>query len=173
MLYRLGDDRPLLVADAWVAPNATVIGKIELQAQSSVWFNAVLRGDVEQITIGPKTNIQDSAVLHTDQGYPMSLGEGITVGHQVMLHGCVIEDYALIGINAVVLNGARIGAGAIIGANALITENTEIPPGSLVLGAPGRVVREVSEEESRLLRLSAEHYAANAARYQAQLQPID
>ncbi len=172
MIYQLSDDQPILADDAWVADNATVVGKVELKAQASVWFNAVIRGDMESITVGEQSNIQDAAVLHTDWGYPMIIGRGVTVGHKVMLHGCTIDDYALIGINAVVLNGARIGEHAVIGANALVTEGTTIPPRSLAIGAPAKVVRALSDDEIKGLEQSADHYVGNAQRYRDRLLPI-
>jgi carbonic anhydrase/acetyltransferase-like protein (isoleucine patch superfamily) len=172
MIHQLGALQPRLAADAWVAENATVIGDVVLAERVSVWFNAVLRGDIEAITIGAGSNIQDACVLHTDVGYPLVLGEGVTVGHMAMLHGCRIGDFALIGINAVVLNGATIGEQSIIGSNALITEGKIIPPRSLVMGQPGRVIREVSEEELESLRGAAEHYAENAARYRQELKVL-
>jgi carbonic anhydrase/acetyltransferase-like protein (isoleucine patch superfamily) len=136
-----------------------------MHERSSIWFNVVARGDNDPITIGPDTNIQDGSVLHTDMGVPLTIGRGVTVGHKVMLHGCTIEDYALIGINAVILNRARIGKYCIIGANALLTEGKEIPEGSLVMGSPGKVVRQLNEQERQRLELSAAGYVENARRY--------
>lgn len=170
MYYQLGTMMVDVHASAWVAPNASVIGKVRLEAGASVWFSAVLRGDNELIEVGTNTNIQDGAVLHTDMGKPLTLGTGVTVGHQAMLHGCTIEKCCLIGIGAVVLNAAHIGAYSIIGANALITEGMVIPEGSLVVGAPGRVVRAVTEPEKRLLEASAAHYVQNAQRYARDLR---
>ncbi|MDG9672214.1 gamma carbonic anhydrase family protein [Hahella sp. CR1] len=172
MRFNLGDDQTEISEDGcFVAPNAAVIGRVIMRPQSSVWFGAVVRADNDQITIGPKSNVQDCAVLHTDSGCPIVLGEGVTVGHHAMLHGCDVGDYSLIGINAVVLNGAKIGRFCIIGANALIPEGVEIPDGSLVIGSPGRVKRELSEEEKRQLIASAEHYVENALKYTRTLQP--
>jgi len=173
MIYRLGEASPVLASDVWIADNATVVGKVELAERSSVWFNAVIRGDMEPIKIGAKTNVQDCAVLHTDWGMPLELGEGVTVGHHAMLHGCTIADYALIGINAVVLNGAKIGEHSIIGANALVTEKSEIPPRTLALGSPAKVVRELDDSVIALLHESAEHYVENARRYADQLVAIN
>ena len=153
----------------FIAPNATVIGSVLLDDQSSVWFNAVLRGDNDLITVGPESNIQDGAVLHTDPGIRLTLGRGVTVGHKAMLHGCEVGDYSLIGINAVVLNGARIGKHCLIGANALIPEGMEVPDGSLVVGSPGSIKRELSDEHRKHLELSARHYVENAARYREHL----
>ena len=155
----------------FVAPNATVIGSVVLDDLSSVWFNAVIRGDNEPIVIGPESNIQDGSVLHTDPGKPLTLGRGVTVGHKAMIHGCEIGDYSLIGINAVVLNGAKIGRHCLIGANALVPEGMEIPDGSLVLGSPARIKRELTETQRKELELSARHYVENASRYKQHLVP--
>ncbi|MDO7911959.1 gamma carbonic anhydrase family protein [Pseudomonas monteilii] len=171
MNYRLGDLRVDTHPSSWTAPGAILIGKVRLQAQASVWFGAVLRGDNELIDIGEDSNVQDGAVLHTDPGSPLTLGRGVTIGHKAMLHGCHVGDYSLIGINAVLLNGARIGKHCIIGANALIPEGREIPDGSLVVGSPGKVVRTLSDAQMRLLEASAAHYVANAQRYARDLAP--
>ena len=173
MKYRLGDARVQLHPQSWVAPNATLIGKVRLEAGASVWFGAVLRGDNELIHIGENSNVQDGAVMHTDMGSPLTLGTGVTVGHNAMLHGCTVGDYSLVGINAVVLNGARIGKHCIIGANALIAEGKEIPDGSLVVGSPGRVVRELTAEQKQQLEASAAHYVHNAQRYARDLSEQD
>ncbi len=170
MKYRLGDSCVDADPQSWVAPNATLVGKIRLEAGASVWFNAVLRGDNELIHIGPNSNVQDGSVIHTDMGYPLTLGTGVTIGHKVMLHGCSVGDYSLIGINAVVLNGAKIGKYCIIGANTLIPEGREIPDGSLVVGSPGKVVRELTEAQRKMLEASAAHYVHNAQRYARDLQ---
>jgi len=172
-VYALDDSRPEISEDGcWVAPSAAVIGRIVMKARSSVWFGAVLRGDNEPITLGEETNVQDGAVLHTDMGFPLTLGRGVTVGHQAMLHGCDVGDYSLIGIGATVLNGARIGKHCIIGAHALITEGKEIPDGSVVMGAPGKVVKSIEAGVPELLKASADHYAENAARYAAGLMHV-
>ncbi|HEX5661028.1 MAG TPA: gamma carbonic anhydrase family protein [Polyangiales bacterium] len=171
MIYRLGDKRVVRHGETFVAPNATLIGSVIMHERSSIWFNVVARGDNDPITIGPDTNIQDGSVLHTDAGVPLTIGRGVTVGHKVMLHGCTIEDYALIGINAVILNRARIGRYCIIGANSLIAEGKEIPEGSLVMGSPGKVIRPLTEPERKKLELSAAGYVANAQRYLRDLQP--
>ena len=142
---------------------------MRLQANASVWFGAVLRGDNELIDIGEDSNVQDGTVMHTDMGSPLTLGKGVTVGHNAMLHGCTVGDYSLVGINAVILNGARIGKHCIIGANALIPEGKDIPDGSLVMGSPGKVVRELTEQQKRLLEASAAHYVHNARRYAREL----
>ncbi len=169
MKYRLGNARVEQHPQSWVAPSATLIGKVRLEARASVWFGAVLRGDNELIHIGEDSNVQDGAVMHTDMGSPLTLGKGVTVGHNAMLHGCSVGDYSLVGINAVVLNGARIGKHCIIGANALIAEGKEIPDGSLVVGSPGKVVRELTEQQKKLLEASAAHYVQNARRYATDL----
>lgn len=165
MKYRLGDAFVEAHPQSWVAPNATLVGKIRLEAGASVWFGAVLRGDNELIHIGENSNVQDGSVMHTDMGCPLTLGTGVTVGHNAMLHGCTVGDYSLVGINAVILNGAKIGKYCIIGANTLIAEGKEIPDGSLVVGSPGRVVRELTDQQKKMLEASAAHYVHNAQRY--------
>jgi carbonic anhydrase/acetyltransferase-like protein (isoleucine patch superfamily) len=170
VIYRLGDKRVVRHGETFVAPNATLIGSVIMHERSSIWFNVVARGDNDPITIGPDTNIQDGSVLHTDMGVPLTIGRSVTVGHKVMLHGCTVEDYALIGINAVILNRARIGKYCIIGANSLIAEGKEIPEGSLVMGSPGKVVRQLNEQERQRLELSAAGYVENARRYLRDLQ---
>ncbi|MGX1125412.1 gamma carbonic anhydrase family protein [Pseudomonas sp. HLS-6 TE3448] len=165
MKYRLGDLRVETHPQSWAAPTATLIGKVRLQAGASVWFGAVLRGDNELIDIGENSNVQDGTVMHTDMGSPLTIGKGVTIGHNAMLHGCTVGDYSLIGINAVILNGVRIGKHCIIGANALIPEGKEIPDGSLVMGSPGKVVRELTEAQMKMLEASAAHYVHNAQRY--------
>lgn len=174
MLYQL-DDRRVQAEDEeyWVADSAMVMGLVLLKKGASVWFNAVVRGDGEPITIGEHSNVQDGAVLHTDPGCPLVIGANVTVGHKVVLHGCEIGDNSLIGINAVVLNRAKIGRNCLIGANALITEGKEIPDNSLVMGAPGKVVRQLTEEEIAGLARSAAHYRENAARFRAGLHVQD
>ncbi|MEO6699625.1 MAG: gamma carbonic anhydrase family protein [Paraperlucidibaca sp.] len=173
MKYQLGERRVEADGEHWVADNATVIGSVRLCERSSVWFNAVVRGDCDQITIGENSNIQDGAVLHTDYGFPLVVGRDVTVGHQAMLHGCTIGDGSLVGIGAVILNGAKIGKGCVIGANALIGEGKEIPDYSLVVGSPGRVIREVPEVQRQMLLLSAQHYVENARRFRDELKPQD
>lgn len=170
MKYRLGEFCVESHPESWAAPNATLIGKVRLDAGASVWFGAVLRGDNELIHIGESSNVQDGSVLHTDMGHPLTLGTGVTVGHNAMLHGCTVGDYSLIGINAVILNGAKIGNYCIIGANTLIPEGKVIPDGSLVVGSPGKVVRELTEEQKKMLEASAAHYVGNARRYARELQ---
>lgn len=172
MLYSLGDKRVDIAGDDYfVADNATVIGEVRLENNASVWFNAVVRGDCDLITVGENSNIQDGSVLHTDPGFPLTIGKNVTVGHKVMLHGCTIGDNSLIGINAVILNGARIGKNCLIGANSLVTENKEIPDGSLVMGSPARVVKSLSPEQQTALAESASHYVENFKRYKKELCP--
>lgn len=171
MLYSLGDKRVETRGEYFVAPNATVIGDVVLENNASVWFGAVVRGDNDRIVIGEDSNVQDGSVLHTDHGMPLTIGKGVTIGHLVMLHGCTIGDYSLIGINAVVLNGAKIGKHCIIGANALVPERAEIPDGSIVMGSPGKVVKQVQEFHKGILHASAVHYVENARRYRDQLRP--
>ncbi|MNM67649.1 2,3,4,5-tetrahydropyridine-2,6-dicarboxylate N-acetyltransferase [compost metagenome] len=165
MKYRLGDDRVEAHPDSWVAPNAAVMGKVRLEAGSSVWFSAVLRGDTEWIHIGENSNVQDGTVMHADSGTPLIIGKNVTIGHNAMLHGCTVGDNSLIGINAVVLDGAKIGKHCLIGANTLIPPGKEIPDGSLVMGSPGKVVRELTEQQKKTLELSAAHYVHNAKRF--------
>lgn len=172
-MYRLGDDVPQVPASAFVAPNATLIGKVVLGENVSIWFNAVLRADNEPILIGAGSNVQEGAVLHNDPGFPLTVGENVTIGHQAVVHGCTIGDGALIGIGAVVLNGARIGRQCLVGAGALVTEGKEFPDRSLILGAPAKAVRTLSDEDvARLLADSAPAYARRAARYKVMLTRI-
>lgn len=171
MIHAIEGRTPVVAADAWVAPNAVVVGDVRLGARASVWFGAVLRGDVERLTIGAGTNIQDNAVLHADPGKPLVLGERVTVGHLVMLHGCLVGDEALIGIGAVVLNGARIGARSLVGAGALVTEGKEFPEGSLILGSPAKLVRALTADELARLPESADRYAGRADLYRRTLRP--
>ena len=173
-VYALGDSKPQLPpqGEYWVAPSASVIGNVILHTNASVWFGATLRGDNDPITVGPDSNIQDGSVLHTDFGSPLTLGRGVTVGHNAMLHGCEVGDYSLIGIGAVVLNGVRIGRNCIIGADALITEGKVIPDNSLVMGQPGKVVRERDPEHIAVLQMSADHYVQNWKRFAAELRAL-
>ncbi len=170
-IYSLGEARPELPGEGeyWIAPNASVIGRVILKRNASVWFGATLRGDNAPITIGENSNVQDGCVMHTDAGSPLTLGANVTVGHLAMLHGCIVGDNSLIGIGAVVLDGARIGRNCLIGAKALIPEGKEIPDNSLVVGAPGRVLRQVSDVQRQMLAHSAEHYVQNWKRFAAQL----
>ncbi|HEV8691920.1 MAG TPA: gamma carbonic anhydrase family protein [Ideonella sp.] len=171
-LYQLGDDVPRIGANAWVADSAQVIGRVSLGAEASIWYGCVLRGDNEWITIGERSNIQDLSMLHTDAGIPLTLGAGVTVGHQVMLHGCTVGDGSLIGIQSVILNNARIGKNCIVGAGALITEGKEFPDGVLIVGSPARVVRELTPEQIERLKWSAAHYVENARRHRQDLKPL-
>ena len=170
MRYDLGDRRAQIDPSCFVAESAQVIGSIVLEADASVWFNCVLRGDNDLITIGRESNVQDASVIHTDAGLQVRVGRGVTIGHRVMLHGCEVGDFSLIGIGAIVLNRAKIGSYCLIGAGTLITENKQIPDRSLVIGSPGRVVRELSDQEMRVLEGSAAHYVQNARRYREQLR---
>jgi carbonic anhydrase/acetyltransferase-like protein (isoleucine patch superfamily) len=173
-IYALGDWTPELPADGdyWIAPTAVVIGRVRLKPGASVWWGAVLRGDNEWIEIGEETNVQDNSVLHTDIGAPLTVGRGCTIGHMVILHGCSVGDNALIGMGSTVLNNARIGSNVLIGANALVTENTEVPDGSLAVGAPAKVRRELDAAAIGGLRESAAGYAANWRRYHRELRPL-
>jgi carbonic anhydrase/acetyltransferase-like protein (isoleucine patch superfamily) len=171
-LYRIGDVEPRLGEGAWAAPSADLIGDVRLGPRASVWFGAVLRGDNTPLILGEETNFQDGSVGHSDAGSPLTIGARVTVGHQAILHGCTIADDCLIGMGARILNGAVIETECIVGAGALITEGKRFDPGSLIVGSPARVVRPVTEEERRLLRESAAHYAAKAERYAAQLRTL-
>lgn len=171
-LYALGAHRPLVSDKAWIAPDANLIGRIEVRANASIWFGCTLRGDNETIIVGTGSNVQENCVLHTDMGFPLTIGAGCTIGHKAMLHGCTIGGNSLIGMGATVLNGAVIGKNCLIGAGALITEGKSIPDGSLVMGAPGRVVRKLDDAAIAGLRESALHYQQNAQRFQAELTPI-
>ncbi|OIQ88279.1 2,3,4,5-tetrahydropyridine-2,6-dicarboxylate N-acetyltransferase [mine drainage metagenome] len=171
-LYQLGEIRPEVGRDVFVADTARVIGRVRLADASSVWFGAVLRGDNEPIEIGAGSNVQDGAVLHTDPGFPLSVGRGVTIGHQAMLHGCTVGDGSLIGIQAVVLNGARIGRNCLVGAGAVVTEGKEFPDGSLILGAPARVVRTLDAAQIEGLRANALTYVERAARFLVDLKEV-
>ncbi|MEQ9618310.1 MAG: gamma carbonic anhydrase family protein [Deltaproteobacteria bacterium] len=171
MIYSLGERKVEIIGgDYFIADNAVVIGSVIIHNNVSIWFNAVLRGDHDPITILEDTNIQDGVVIHADEGVPATVGRGVTVGHQAMLHGCTIGDNSLVGINAVILNNAKIGKNCIIGANCLITQGKEIPDNSMVLGSPGKVAREVTEKEIEELKLSAEHYVKNFKRFKKDLR---
>ncbi|MBS1302866.1 gamma carbonic anhydrase family protein [Loktanella sp. SALINAS62] len=171
-LYTLADTTPDLGPDVWIAPGAHVMGGVTLGARVNIWFGAVIRGDNDPIIIGADTNIQENSVLHTDVGFPLTIGTGCTIGHKAMLHGCTLGDNTLIGMGATVLNGAVIGKNCLIGAGALITEGKTIPDGSLVMGAPGKVVRQLDEAAIAGLRLSAQHYVQNAARFSKDLKEL-
>lgn len=171
-IYKLGDRVPVVGEGVWVAENATVIGSVTLGKNVNVWFGAVIRGDNDPITIGESTNVQDGAVLHTDVDIPLTIGANVTIGHMAMLHGCTVGDSSLIGINAVVLNGAVIGKHCLIGAKALVAENKVIPDRSLVVGTPGRIIRELTDAEVADLEASAQAYLAHAAEYKADFEKI-
>ncbi|MEL6235679.1 MAG: gamma carbonic anhydrase family protein [Pseudomonadota bacterium] len=173
-LYALNGATPVLPADGdiWVAPGARLIGRVMLMTGASVWFNAVLRGDNEPIVIGEGSNVQDGTVMHTDPGCPLSVGRDCTIGHKALLHGCTIGNGVLVGMNATVMNGAVIGRGALIGAGAMVTEGKEIPEGALVLGVPGKVVRQLSDDEQAGLLESAARYRDNMRRFRAGLSPV-
>lgn len=170
MIYSLGERRVETRGDFFVADSADVMGSVILENNVSIWFNAVVRGDMDLITIGENSNIQDGSVLHADIGVPLTIGRNVTVGHKVMLHGCTIGDGSLIGINAVILNGAKIGKHCIIGAGALIPEGKEIPDFSLVMGSPGKVVREISDPQKTMIEMSAMHYVENFKRFKRDLK---
>lgn len=172
-IYALGDDAPKIHADTWIAPDANLIGKVVLEEGASVWFGTTIRADHEEIRVGRNSNVQENCVMHIDIGYPLSIGENCTIGHKVMLHGCTIADNTLIGMGATVLNGARIGRNCLIGAGALITENKVIPDNSLVMGAPGRVVRDIDDATARIITTSAEHYVENMRRFRDKLVQVD
>lgn len=173
-VYALGESVPQLPENGhyWIAPDARVIGDVVMHRNSSVWYGCVVRGDTDRIEIGEDSNIQDLSVLHTDLGITLKIGKGVTVGHQAMLHGCEIGDNSLIGIGAIVLNRAKIGKNCIVGAHALIPEGKEIPDNSLVVGAPGRVIRTLDDDTAAMLKLSAEHYVENHRRHREELREI-
>lgn len=170
-VYALGGVEPAFEDEdsIWIAPDASVIGNVRLGSQSSVWFGAVLRGDNEQITIGARSNVQEHSVLHTDLGYPLTVGEGCTIGHRAILHDCTIGDNSLVGMGAIVLNGARIGKNCLVGAGALVTEGKDFPDNSLIIGSPAKAVRTLDEAAVKRLAKSAEDYVANGARFKAGL----
>ena len=172
-IYQIGELKPDLHPSAWVADSAQVIGQVTMAQDSSIWFGTVVRGDTETIHIGRGSNVQDGCVLHADPGKPLNIGDGVTIGHQVMLHGCTIGDGSLIGIQSVVLNGARIGKNCLVGANALITEGKEFPDGSLIVGSPAKVVRALDETAIARLSKSTDGYVRNWKRFAKGLQRID
>ena len=171
-VYELEGVAPQIAESAWIADSAQVMGDVQLGADASVWFGTVVRGDTAHITIGEGTNVQDASVLHADEGMPLTIGRHVTVGHQVMLHGCTIGDESLIGIGAIVLNGAKIGKNCLVGAGALVTEGKEFPDGSMIIGSPARVVRQLTPEQIAGLRGSAQHYIHNARRFRAGLRKL-
>ena len=171
-VYELDGVAPIVPDSAWIADSAQVLGDVALGEDASVWFGTVVRGDTDKITIGAGTNIQDASVLHADRGVPLVIGANVTVGHQVMLHGCTIGDETLIGIGAVVLNNAKIGKNCLVGAGSLVTEGKEFPDGSMILGSPAKVVKQLSPEQIEGLRRSARHYVENAHRFKKGLRKI-
>jgi carbonic anhydrase/acetyltransferase-like protein (isoleucine patch superfamily) len=173
-LYALGDVEPIVPPPGrfWVAPNAQVMGRVVLKENVSIWWGAVLRGDNDPITIGARSNVQDGSVLHTDEGTPLDIGEDVTIGHMVMLHGCSIGDGSLIGIGSVVLNGARIGKNCLVGAKTLITEGKEFPDNSMIVGSPGKVIRTLSPEQGAMIAHGAAHYVENWKRYARDLKEL-
>jgi carbonic anhydrase/acetyltransferase-like protein (isoleucine patch superfamily) len=173
-VYALGNLEPVLPKSGqyWIAPSASVMGEVVLKENASVWWGATLRGDTDRLEIGENSNVQDGSVLHADKGFPLTIGKNVTVGHLVMLHGCTIGDGSLIGIGSVILNGAKIGRNCLIGANCLITEGKEIPDNSVVMGAPGKVVREADPHQAKRLEASAMHYVENWKRYRSDLREV-
>ena len=165
MFYDLENKKIKNLGENWIAPNASIIGDVTLEKNTSIWFNVTLRGDIENIYVGEGSNIQDGSVLHTDPGYPLRIGKNVTIGHLAMLHGCTVGDNSLIGIGAVILNNAKIGKNCIIGANALVTENKEIPDNSLVIGSPGKIIRSITDEEVKSITKNAIHYQKNWKKY--------
>ena len=171
-IYQLGDDAPQIDPSAWVAESANLIGKVTLGAHATVWFGVTLRGDNERITIGANSNVQEGAVMHTDMGFPLDIGTGVSIGHQAMLHGCTIGDGALIGIQAVIMNGAVIGRGCLVGAGALVTEGKHFPDNCLIIGSPAKAVRTLAEADVAKLREIADGYVQRGRRYQTDLKKI-
>ncbi len=172
MIYSIENHAPKIAPGCFVAHNATVLGQVTLEKDASVWFNCVLRGDIDRITVGEGSNVQDGSVLHTDHGIQLLIGKGVTVGHLVMLHGCTIGDNTLIGIKSVILNRTKIGRNCIIGANTLLPEGKDIPDGSLVMGSPGKIIRPLTPQEIAMNTLSAQHYVQNGQRYLTQFKSI-
>ena len=171
-IYSIDGKTPDIASDAWVAPGATIIGDVQLQSKSSVWFGAVIRAENDRVVIGERSNIQDGSVIHIDPGFPLRLHDDVTVGHKAMLHGCTVKDQTLIGIGSVLLNGCVIGKNSIVGANTLIPEGKEYPDGVLILGSPGKVVRELTEEQQKGIVLAADHYVNNAKTYREKLKIV-
>jgi carbonic anhydrase/acetyltransferase-like protein (isoleucine patch superfamily) len=171
-IYRIDDETPRIATTAWVADSAQVMGNVVLLEEANVWFGSVLRGDTELLQVGRRTNIQDGSIVHADHGFPMVLGDDVSVGHQVMLHGCSVGDGSLIGIQSVILNGARIGRNCLVGAGSLVTEGKEFPDGSMIMGRPAKVVRPLTDEQIEGLKAIAVHYVENARRFHAGLRKI-
>ena len=172
MLYQLGKLSPDISKSSFIAPNACVIGNVVLDDNASVWFNVVIRADTAQVKIGKNSNIQDGSILHVDEGFPITIAQNVTIGHKVMLHGCSIDEGSLIGMNAVVLNGAKIGKNCLVGANTLVTENMIIPDGSLVLGSPAKVIKQLDDKAKVIIAKGAAHYVKNNLRYKKELKQI-
>ncbi len=168
--YRLGEHEPSVPPSCWVAPSASVVGRVSMGERCSVWFGAVLRGDSNTLRLGDRVNVQDGAVLHSDAGFPLVVGDDVTIGHQATVHGCTVEAGCLVGIRAVVMNGAHIGAGSLVGAGALVTEGKVFPSRSLIVGSPAKLLRQLTDDESTQLSHSAAHYARNGERYAQELQ---
>lgn len=171
MKYALGNQKIVCKGDYWIAPNAVVVGSVVLEANSSIWFGCIVRGDNDTITIGENSQLQDGCVVHVDPGFPVIVGKNVSVGHMAMLHGCTVGDGTLIGIKAVILNGAKIGKNCLIGANSLIAEGKEIPDESLVIGSPGKVVRQLSPEEIKRINSASDSYVRKFRRYKADFKP--
>ena len=171
MKYSFEDRKVVCQGDYWIAPDAVVIGSVVMGPNASVWFGCIVRADNDTITIGENSQLQDGCVLHTDAGFPLTLGRGVSVGHMAMLHGCTVGDGSLIGIKAVLLNGSKIGKNCLIGANALVAEGKEIPDGSLVIGSPGKIVRQLSPEEIKRINAASDHYVAKFKRYRQSFKP--
>jgi carbonic anhydrase/acetyltransferase-like protein (isoleucine patch superfamily) len=171
-IYQLDDLKPSVHPSAWVADNAQVTGNVTLAENTSIWFGVVIRGDTSTISVGKGSNVQDNSVLHADEGMPLVIGEGVSVGHQVMLHGCTVGNDTLIGIGAIVLNGAKIGNNCLVGAGALVTEGKEFPDGSMIIGSPAKAVRMLSPEQIEGLKMIAKHYISNASRYKTGLKKL-
>ena len=172
MIYQIDNSKPVFNETNFIAPNAIIIGNVVLEEDASVWFNVVIRGDNDPIVIGEKSNVQDGSVLHTDLGAPLKIGEEVTVGHKVMLHGCTISNNSLIGINSTILNHAKIRENSIVGANSLITEGKEFPKNSLIMGSPAKLIRELTEQEILMIKMSAESYVHNGKRFMSSLTPV-
>ena len=172
MIYQIDNSKPVFNETNFIAPHAIVIGNVILGEDASVWFNVVIRGDNDPIVIGEKSNVQDGSVLHTDLGAPLNIGKGVTVGHKVMLHGCTISNNSLIGINSTILNHAKIRENSIVGANSLITEGKEFPKNSLIMGSPAKLIRELTEQEILMIKMSAESYVQNGKRFMSSLTPV-
>lgn len=174
-IYELAGTAPAFKAREtnWIAPDAVLIGDIRLGRDAGIWFGSVLRGDNEPITIGEGTNVQEHTVMHTDMGFPLTIGQGCTIGHRALLHGCTVGDNSLIGMGAIVLNGAKIGNNSLVGAAALVTEGKEFPDNSLIVGSPAKAIRTLDDKAIEMLRWSASHYVENARRFLAKLKPVE